>query len=757
MITAVKPGEERAARMRTRIQVIAGSLGVLLSAAASGCGPRKRAAIVAQVQSDLSRADVQSVRLTVHGVRADGALVELEAGRDVVASMDSMFPGNILVNAVDGMIGAQITLEVTPRVGMAFTHRSRATFVREQWRTYTIFLAGQCSSAAVQQQCVSMSGAGVEFVCGSPDPNNPCVPVEQSATQNYEPAMDASAPSAEAGAMDADASPSLDASDAAVAPSAVVAALFPWTGARLSTGTVGFRWRLPSNATQGRVVICSDYPCSSVTNTSATGATSATLTLAPGRYGYRVQLLDAAGTMVAYTATRPFEVLSNRAAAAVAVGTSLYVNPIDFDRDFALGTRTEGVSRQVSVIADTFAVPVSNAIASLPTFARAIANIGDFNADGFSDLAAVSQLATDTEPRAMSFFIRRDHPSITRAFLFSQSTLPAPNSTLTEPAWAVSGGGDINGDGFADTVIGSPSNSTNNGTATVIYGGPSADAASINMTATTLRGTTPSFGGAVVSGCDFDGDGFADFAVSSVSLDPMNTSPQPVRVYFGGASPPYALVTIDPPATLPNSAVAARWGSTLACGADLDGDGLGDLAIADIAATTSGVRVGAVTAWTLVARAPSRLFAQTGATMGNTDYGHALTMGTIPFGGQPNVHVLIAGAPSGGSRNGEVKVYRFNGTATPEAIVLFSNFPPSGFGGSSLAIADISGLGPSVLMGVRGRGLDTQTAGQPALPRDGCVYSLQTAALPVGPTTTWRTLTAWEPATGEGHGVTMAH
>lgn len=755
MIDGVIPGDS-ASRTRTRIQVAAVALSVL---AGASCGPRKRAAIVAQVRSDMTRADVQSVRLTVHGVRADGALVELEAGRDVVGSTDSMFPGNILVNSVDGMVAAQITLEVTPRVGMPFTHRSRATFVREQWRTYTVFLAGQCASATVQQQCVSLSGAGVEYVCGSPDPNNPCVPVEQSTTQNYEPAADASAPGMDASApvLDASSDDATTSVDASAGPAVVVAAIFPWTGARLSTGNVGFRWRLPSSATQGRAVICADYPCTRVTAMSPVGSTTASLTLAPGRYGYRVQLLDAGGTMVAITETRPFEVLSAGAASAVAVGTSLYVNPIDFDRDFAIGTRTQGVFRQVVAVAATFAVPTSGDASAIPTFGRAIANIGDFNADGFSDLAAVSQLATDTALRPLSIFTRRPHPSIANAFLFNHNTLTAPNATLTEPAWAIAGGGDINGDGFADAVLGTPSNSTNNGRAAIIYGSPSVSSAAIGMSATTLTGSTPSFGGAVVSGCDFDGDGFADFAVSSVSLDAMDTTARPVQVYFGGASPPYAATSIDPPGSLPNSAVAARWGSTLSCGADLDGDGLGDLAISDVAASTMGVRVGAVTAWALAGRAPRMLFAQTGATMGNTDYGHALTMGTIPFGGQEHTHVLVAGAPRGGTGNGEVKVYRYNRTSTPEAIVLFNSFPPSGFGGSSVAIADVSGLGESVLMGVTGRGLDTQTAGQPPLPRDGCIYSLQPRTLPLGVTTTWRTLTAWEPATGEGHGAVMAH
>jgi hypothetical protein len=161
----------------------------------------------------------------------------------------------------------------------------------------------------------------------------------------------------------------------------------------------------------------------------------------------------------------------------------------------------------------------------------------------------------------------------------------------------------------------------------------------------------------------------------------------------------------------------------------------------------------------LTGSAASLLFEQSGPATGNTDFGHAMTMGTIPFGGQERAPVLVVGAPRGGTGNGEVKLYRYNRTTTPELLLLFNNFPPSGFGGSSVGIADINGFGrprdAAVLMGVLGRGLDTSMAGMPPLPRDGCIYALAPRTLPVGLTTTWTTLTAWEPATGEGLGATM--
>jgi hypothetical protein len=592
----VLQGEPARANSRTWIRV-ATTLAALASVA--GCAPRKRTAIVVQVQSDMSRADVQSALLTVQGVRADGTLVELDSGRSVATATSGNFPGNVLVNFAEGMVAAQVTIEVTPRVGAPFAHRSRASFVREQWRTYSVFLASQCSSAAVQLQCSSMSGGGVEFVCGSADPANPCVPVEQRTTQNYEPAQDAGV--FDATVTDVGATVAVEAS---APPGIVPGAIAPWTGARLSSGTVEFRWRLSAGATQGRVALCSDYACSAETMSSAIGATSATMTIAPGRYAYRVTMLDAAGVALGYTAPRPFEVLATRAARAVAVGTSMHVNPVDFDRDFAVGTRTQSMTfRQVSVIGDTFALPISAQLTAQPDFGRSIANLGDFNGDGFSEVLVASQAARDTAVRAPAMLLRTPNVRTPRAFDFANVQFNHRDLTIAHPAWAVAGG-DVNGDGFSDMVIGAPSNDGTNGTTTVIYGYDGPTSANLATAAsTTVTSNSPAFGGAVVSGCDFDGDGFADFAVSSVSLDAMDMTPRPVRVFFGGAAATFAEVTVEPPASLPNGASARRWGSTLACGADLDGDGLGDLAISDIAASAAGVRVGAITAWSVARRA----------------------------------------------------------------------------------------------------------------------------------------------------------
>ena len=79
---------------------------------------------------------------------------------------------------------------------------------------------------------------------------------------------------------------------------------------------------------------------------------------------------------------------------------------------------------------------------------------------------------------------------------------------------SVAGAGDVNGDGYADIVVGAPGYNTDIGRAYVHHGGASGTSASPS---TTLTGeaTGHLFGGAVSPAGDVNGDGFADVIVAA--------------------------------------------------------------------------------------------------------------------------------------------------------------------------------------------------------------------------------------------------
>jgi hypothetical protein len=93
-----------------------------------------------------------------------------------------------------------------------------------------------------------------------------------------------------------------------------------------------------------------------------------------------------------------------------------------------------------------------------------------------------------------------------------------------------------------------------------------------------------------------------------------------------------------------------------------------------------------------------------------------------------------------------------------EAAIVFASFQAGAQGGSSLAIADVNGFGAPrdavIVMGVPGTCVDN--AGLPSMDV-GCLYGLVPSRLSPGVTTQVNKLIAWEPVTGAGVGVSMAH
>ena len=112
--------------------------------------------------------------------------------------------------------------------------------------------------------------------------------------------------------------------------------------------------------------------------------------------------------------------------------------------------------------------------------------------------------------------------------------------------FSVASAGDVNGDGFADLIIGAPGvrSSGLSGTSYVVFGQASGFAANIDLSS--LDGTTgfklsgaaagDHSGFSVASAGDVNGDGFADLIVGAGSADPNGSASGASYVVFGKAS-----------------------------------------------------------------------------------------------------------------------------------------------------------------------------------------------------------------------------
>lgn len=140
--------------------------------------------------------------------------------------------------------------------------------------------------------------------------------------------------------------------------------------------------------------------------------------------------------------------------------------------------------------------------------------------------------------------------------------------------WGI-GGGDVNGDGITDLLIGAPYDitvGTQAGRAYVLFGGRDLDARPELELAPEVEGAN--FGIAVSSVGDFNGDGFGDFLVSAYTHPAGGNRRGRAYVYFGGP-----LLDDRADLILDGRHDQGMFGTARTPAADLNGDGWPDLAL----------------------------------------------------------------------------------------------------------------------------------------------------------------------------------
>ncbi|GJL86829.1 MAG: hypothetical protein DHS20C03_05380 [Minwuia thermotolerans] len=228
-----------------------------------------------------------------------------------------------------------------------------------------------------------------------------------------------------------------------------------------------------------------------------------------------------------------------------------------------------------------------------------VAAIGDINGDGFTDFAvgapnvingyyyldsgAVAVVFGDAN--GLSGDIDLDNLDGTNGFSF-YSGYAGPDQLGA----SVAGGGDLNGDGIDDLVVGAPGTNGNRGEILIVFGSTNGFAADFSsddigntVAGTTVTGDTASaqFGYSVDIIGDFDGDGFDDLVVG----EPFGNAGGKSYVIFGAAN-----LTIDTTITnvLEGSAraieitageFADRLGESVSAAGDVNNDGFDDLII----------------------------------------------------------------------------------------------------------------------------------------------------------------------------------
>ncbi len=201
----------------------------------------------------------------------------------------------------------------------------------------------------------------------------------------------------------------------------------------------------------------------------------------------------------------------------------------------------------------------------------AVSEVGDVNGDGFDDVIAGAPLNDAAGADAGRAYVYYGSPDADATADLTLTGAAAGDNF----GMAMAGAGDVNGDGFADIVVGAWLNDAGGadaGRAYVYYGGLTPD----STPDLTLTGAAAgdNFGDSVAGLGDVNGDGFDDFAVAAWHHDAGGANAGAAYVYYGGRAP-----DTSPDLTLIGAAAGDGFGNFVWAAGDVNGDHFADVIV----------------------------------------------------------------------------------------------------------------------------------------------------------------------------------
>ncbi|MBL8746524.1 MAG: FG-GAP repeat protein [Phycisphaerae bacterium] len=221
-------------------------------------------------------------------------------------------------------------------------------------------------------------------------------------------------------------------------------------------------------------------------------------------------------------------------------------------------------------------------------FGWSVSGAGDVNGDGFDDVIVGARFndSNGTDSGSAQVF-----SGATGAVLYTFNGVGAGDLF----GWSVSGAGDVNGDGFADLIVGAPfhdANGANSGSARVLSG---ADGAVLHTFVGDAVGDN--LGSSVGGAGDVNGDGFADLIVGVPLADNnKNINSGSARVFSGADGA--ILYTFN------GDAGNDQFGLSVGGAGDVNNDGFDDLIVGTPLADNNYINSGSARVFFSVATCP---------------------------------------------------------------------------------------------------------------------------------------------------------